>query len=314
MNNPPRVTKDPMAGLPQGRPPALVKKEKYKVGFAQSESTNPWRKAQSESMLSEAKKRGHELLLTDAAGSEAQQLADVESMIAAHVDLIFLAPCTGKLPAQAVLKAKAAGIPVILFDRTVDPTLVVPGQDYVSFIGSNDINEGKLAAEWLIKATNGKAKILQLEGTSGAQKAIDRKTGFEASLKKAPDMQIVDSKNGDFSREKGRQAMEGLIRANSDATAIFAHSDEMALGAIAAVEGAGKKPGTDILIVSIDGEKEALAAIIAGKLGASVECTPRFGPKAFEFLDMYASGNGYPFKVTLPDRLFDSENAATEQH
>jgi ABC-type sugar transport system substrate-binding protein len=295
------------AGLPK-----LTKKDTYKVGFSQVESNNPWRLAQTASMQEEAAKRGYELVYTDAAGSEAKQIADVDSMIAQKVDLIFLAPRSEKPLAQAVLKAKAAGIPVILLDRNVDQELAKPGQDYIGFIGSDFIDEGKRAAEWLVKATGGKATIIELQGTVGSSPAIDRKKGFDDYIKDHPDMKVVASETGDFARDKGRQVMETLLQAHPDVTAVYAHNDEMALGAIAALEAAGKVPGKDVIIVSIDGSKDALQAIIDGKLGATVECNPRFGPKAFDTLEAYANGEQIPAKIINPDKFYDSSNAATE--
>ncbi len=293
--------------------PKLKKKDKYKVGFAQTESNNPWRLAQTASMQDEAKKKGAELVYTDAASSAAKQVSDVESMIAQKVDMIFLAPREEKPLAQAVLKAKQASIPVILLDRNVDQTIAKPGEDFVTFIGSDFVLEGQRAADWLINATNGKATIIELEGTTGASPANDRKKGFDDQIKaKAPDMKVVASQDGDFTRDKGRQVAETLLQANPDATAIYAHNDEMAIGAIAALEAAGKTPGKDVMVVSIDGEKDAIQAIIDGKLGASVECNPRFGPKAFETLDKYAAGEKVPTAIINPDNFYDISNAAKE--
>lgn len=284
-----------------------------KVGFAQTESNNPWRLAQTASMQDEAKKRGIELVYTDAAGSAAKQVADVESMIAQGVDAIFLAPREEKPLAAAVKKAKEAGIPVILLDRNVDQSLAKAGEDYVTFIGSDFIEEGKRAAEWLIKTTGGNAKIIELEGTAGSSPANDRKKGFHDRIASESGMQILASTaEGDFARDKGRKAMETLLAAHPDVTAVYAHNDEMALGAIAALEAAGKQPGKDVIIVSIDGSKDALQAIIDGKLGATVECNPRFGPTAFDTLEKYANGETIPTKIINPDKFFDSSNAQAE--
>ncbi len=311
-------------------PPPLEKKDKYKVGFSQVEMNNPWRTAQTASMQDEAAKLGHELVYTDAGGSEAKQIADVDSMIAQQVDLIFLAPRSEKPLAQAVLKAKAAGVPVILLDRNVDQTIAKPGEDYICFIGSNFIQEGARAAEWLARTMNGTATIIELEGTTGSSPAIDRQKGFRdylAGTYKAeendgtpaavvaggfPDMQIVASQTGDFARDKGRQVFETLYQSNPTANAVYAHNDEMALGAIAALEAAGKVPGQDVIIVSVDGSRDALQAIIDGKLGATVECNPRFGPKAFETMEKYANGEQIPAKIINPDKFFDISNAEEE--
>jgi galactofuranose transport system substrate-binding protein len=293
-----------------GQVPPLKKKDSYKVGFAQTESNNPWRLAQTASMKDEAAKRGAQLVYTDAAGSAAKQVADVNSMIAQGVDFIFLPPREEKPLIPAVMNAKKAGIPVLLVDRSVDPSLAKPGVDYLAFIGSNFVLEGQRVADWTIKQTGGKGKIIELEGSVGASPANDRKKGFDETIKaKAPDMVILASQSGDFARDKGRQVAETLLQAHPDATIVYAHNDEMALGAIAAIEAAGKVPGKDILVVSIDGEKDGVQAIIDGKLGCSCECNPRFGPSAFDILYKYASGDKIPPMIINPDRFFDASNA-----
>jgi len=290
--------------------PKLKEKPTYKVGFAQTESNNPWRLAQTQSMKDEAAKRGWQLVYTDANSSAAKQVADVDSMIAQHVDVIFLSPREEKPLIPAVMKAKKAGIPLFLVDRSVDPSLAKAGRDYVSFIGSDFVEEGRRAGEWLVKSTGGTAKIIELQGTSGSSPANDRKKGFMEVIAKSPGMQIVASQDGDFTRDKGRQVMETLLQAHPEATAVFAHNDEMALGAITALEAAGRHPGKDITLVSIDGEKDGLQAIIDGKLGATVECNPRFGPGSFQAAADYAAGKKIEPIVVNQDNFYDSSNAA----
>jgi galactofuranose transport system substrate-binding protein len=289
--------------------PKLAKKDKYKVGFSQTVSDNPWRLAETQSMKDEAAKRGWEIVVTDAGGSAAKQVADVDSLIAQKVDAIFLAPQEEKPLVPAVMKAKAAGIPVILLDRTVDQTQAQGGRDYITFIGSDFVKEGQRVAEWLIKKTGGNAKIIELEGTTGSSPANDRKKGFDEAIKSQPGMQILASQTGQFNRDKGREVMATLLQAHPDVTVVYAHNDEMAIGAIAALEAAGKKPGQDVTVVSVDGEKDGLQAIIDGKLGATCECSPRFGPKAYDTLVAYANGETIPPQIINPDNFFDATNA-----
>ncbi len=290
--------------------PPLAKKDHYKVGFAQTESNNPWRLAETASMQDEAKALGYQLVYTDAAGSAAKQVADVNSMIAQKVDFIVLAPREEKPLIPAIMAAKKAGIPVLLVDRNVDQSLAKAGEDYLAFIGSNFIQEGQRVAEWTIKKTGGKGKIIELEGTVGSSPANDRKKGFDDAIKAAGGgLEIVASQSGDFARDKGRQVAETLLQAHPDATVVYAHNDEMALGAIAAIEAAGKKPGQDILVVSIDGEKDGVQAIIDGKLGCTCECSPRFGKAAFETMRTYAAGEKIPPVIINADRFFDADNA-----
>jgi ribose transport system substrate-binding protein len=293
-------------------PPPLKVKTVYKVGFAQTESNNPWRLAETASMQAEAKKLGYTLVYTDAAGSAAKQAADVNSMIAQGVDVIFLPPREDKPLVPAILNAKKADIPVILIDRDVDHALAKPGEDYVTFIGSDFIQEGKRVAEWLVKKTGGKATIIELEGTTGASPANDRKKGFDDAIASQSGMKIVASQDGDFNRDKGRQVAETLIQAHPEANVIYAHNDEMAIGAIAALEAAGKVPGKDVLVVSIDGEKDGVQAIVDGKIGAICQCSPLFGPIAFKTMQDYAAGKPIPPFIKNEDNFYDGTNAAKE--
>jgi ribose transport system substrate-binding protein len=298
------------AGLAFAAPPTLEKKDSYKVGFAQTESNNPWRIAETKSMQDIAESCGWQLVYTDAAGSAAKQVADVDSMIAQGVDVIFLPPREEQPLLPAVMRAKQAGIPVFLIDRSVDPNVAKPGEDYVTFIGSDFVDQGRRAAEWLVEATGGKGTIIELEGTTGSSPANDRKKGFDEVIAKHPDMKIVASQTGDFARDKGRTVMETLLQAHPDATAVYAHNDEMAIGAIQALEAAGRKPGQDITVVSIDGTRDALQAIIDGKMGATVESSPFFGPISCETMKKYAEGQPIEPWVKVEDRMFTKDNAA----
>lgn len=299
-----------LAGLAAAQPPPLEQKETYVVGFAQTESNNPWRIAQTNSMQEEARARGYRLVYTDAGGSAAKQVADVRSMIAQGVDLIFLAPREEKPLAPVVLEAKNAGIPVILLDRNVDQTIAQAGDDYVTFIGSDFIEEGRRVGEWLVNETGGEANIIQLEGTTGSSPANDRKKGFEDAIAGEPNMRILASQTGDFARDTGRQVMETLLQAHPEVDVVYAHNDEMAIGAIAALEAAGRTPGEDVLVLSIDGGKEAVQLVIDGKINYIVECNPRFGPKAFDTMEAYASGETIAPLLINEDRDYTRENAA----
>jgi ribose transport system substrate-binding protein len=290
-------------------PPPLAKKSIYKVGFAQSESNNPWRIAESKSMKDEAARLGHHFVHTDAASSAAKQASDVSSMIAQGVDVIFLPPRENKPLVPVILAAKKAGIPVILLDRDVDHSLAKPGEDYVTFIGSDFIEEGQRVAEWLTKNAGDKSLIVEIEGTVGSSPANDRKKGFDSTIAKFPQFKIIASQSGDFSRDKGRKVAETLIQTHPEANIIYCHADEMAMGAIAALEATGRKPGKDVLIVSIDGEHDGVQAIIEGKMGATCECSPMFGPKAFATMAAYAAGENIPTFIKNSDRFYDGTNA-----
>ncbi len=291
--------------------PKLKEKDKYKVGFAQTESNNPWRLAQTQSMKDEAAKRGWQLVYTDAAGSAAKQVADVRSMIAQKVDVILLSPREEKPLVPAVMEAKQAGIPLLCIDRSVDASLAKPGRDYLAFIGSDFVKEGQMAGEAFIKAVGGNAKIIELQGTIGSSPANDRMKGFKDAIAGTPGMVIIASQSGDFARDKGRQVFETLYQAHPDATALYGHNDEMTMGAIAAMEAAGKVPGKDLMIVSIDGTKDATQAVADGKIAVLVECNPHFGPKAFQAIADYAAGKPIAPQLVNIDRLFTKDNIAS---
>jgi len=294
------------AGDPAAQPAPEAKK--LRVGFSQMENNNPWRIAETNSIKEEAAKRGIELVYTDAQGQTAKQVSDVEDLIAQKVDYILLAPREFEGLAPALQSAKAAGIPVILIDRAAAGEA---GVDYVTLIASDFILEGKQAGEWLAKATNGKANIVELTGTTGSSVAKDRADGFAEAIKAYPDMKIIASQTGDFARANGQKVMENIIQAKGkDITAVYAHNDEMAIGAIQALKAAGMTPGKDVTIISIDGSKDALKAIIAGELGATVECNPRFGPSAFDVIEKHQKGESIPTSIVNPDKFFDKDNAA----
>ena len=299
------------ASLTFAAPPPLEKKDSYKVGFAQTESNNPWRIAETKSMQDIAESCGWQLVYTDAAGSAAKQVADVDSMIAQGVDVIFLPPREEQPLLPAVMRAKAAGIPVFLIDRSVDPAVAQPGRDFVTFIGSDFVDQGRRVAEWLKENFKGdKGTIIELEGTTGSSPANDRKKGFDEAIAGDDRFEIVASQTGDFARDKGRQVMETLLQAHPDVNVVYAHNDEMAIGAIQALEGAGRKPGEDVTVVSIDGTRDALQAIIDGKMGTTVESSPFFGPISCETMKRYAAGETIEPWVKVEDRIFTQENAA----
>jgi ABC-type sugar transport system substrate-binding protein len=280
----------------------------FVVGFSQMEHNNPWRLAQTASIKAEASKRQYDIVVTDAQSQTSKQVSDVEDLVARGVGLILLAPREYEGLAPALEAARAASIPVILVDREAEGT---PGEDYVTFLGSNFIEQGVRAGEWLAGQTGGQARIVELTGTPGASVAVDRAKGFRQALARYPRMQIIASQTGDFSRAAGQKAMLNIVQAKGrEITAVYAHNDEMALGAIEALEAAGMKPGVDVTIISIDGERAALESITRGELGATVESNPRFGPLAFDVIEKVRRGEKVPPKILITDRFFDRSNAA----
>jgi len=279
------------------------------VGFSQIGAESGWRTANTESIKSEAARRGIALRFSDAQQKQENQIKALRSFVAQGVDVIAFSPVVETGWEPVLREIKQAGIPVILTDRAVavsDPSL------YVSFIGSDFVEEGRRAGRWLAQKTGGKAVIAELVGTPGSAPAIDRKKGFEEILAANPGMSIVLSQSGDFTRAKGKEVMEAFLKSpeGHNITALFAHNDDMALGAIQAIEEAGLRPGKDIIIVSIDGVHDAFEAMAAGKLNCSVECNPLIGPQLFDIAEAVAAGKSVPHRVPVDEGVYDQSQAA----
>ena len=280
--------------------------EDITVGFSQMENNNPWRIAETESIKAEGEARAGRYIATDAQTQTAKQVSDIEDMIAQGVDVLVVAPREYEGLTPALQAAKEAGVPVFLVDREARGVLC---DDFITFMGSNFIEEGERAGQWLVENMGEEGKVIELYGTIGSSPAMDRATGFANVIDEYPGIELVASQSGDFARAQGQQVMEQLLQANPEVDAVYAHNDEMAMGAIQALKDAGRKPGEDVLVVSIDGTHDALQAIIDGELGATVECNPRFGPLAFDTIEKFLAGEPIPTKITVMDGFFDSSNA-----
>lgn len=283
-------------------------KKKIVVGFAQVGAESAWRTANTKSMRGEAEKRGIEMKFVDAQQKQENQIKAVRSFIAQKVDVILLAPVVETGFEPVLKQAKAAGIPVILTDRRAK---VSDDSLYVTFIGSDFIEEGRRAAEWLAKKTGGKCMIAELQGTTGSAPANDRKKGFADAIAAYPDMKIIKSQTGEFTRAKGKEVMEAFLKSpdGKKINALFAHNDDMALGAIQAIEAEGLKPGKDIVIVSIDGVRGAFEAMEAGKLNCTVECNPLIGPQVFDLVEKVVAGEKIPKRIAVQESVYDESQA-----
>ena len=278
------------------------------VGFSQMGAASAWRTAQTRSVLAEAARRGIHLKFSDAQQRQVNQVKAVRAFVEQKVDAIILAPLVETGWDPVLRHAKDAGIPMILVDRgtrTTDESL------YATAIVHDFAAEGRLAGEWLVKRTGGKCRIVQLEGVPGADVTINRKKGFIEAAAKHAGMSIVASQSADFTRAEGRRVMAALIQAHGKGfDAVYAHNDDMALGAIQALQEAGTKPGRDVLVVSIDGTKDAFLAMVDGTLNATVECSPEVGPYVFDALEKLLRGEPVPRRIIVRDRLFEQSEAA----
>ncbi|MBC7632863.1 ABC transporter substrate-binding protein [Aeromicrobium sp.] len=279
------------------------------VGFSQSEKEdNPFRIAETESITAAAKEAGvKEFLHTNAQTQLSKQISDIQDMLAKGADVLIVAPLNSDGLEPALKAAREKGVPVLTVDRKLNAEAC---KDYVSFLGSNFTEQGKRAADQLIKGTNGKGKVAILLGASGNNVTTERTKGFVDQIKaEAPGIEIVAQQTGEFARDKGQQVTEQLLQSNSDITAIYAENDEMGLGALAAIQGAGKEPGKDVQIYSIDGTKNAVTEVVNGTYNGVVESNPRFGPLAFQTLEEFLSGKPVSDDIVISDREYDPSNA-----
>ncbi len=279
--------------LTTAAPDAKAKKS-YKdliVGYVQLGAESEWRTANTDSVKEAAAQLGVELRFSDAQQKQENQIQAIRSLIAQKVDVIGVAPIVESGWDDVFKEAKDAGIPIILVDRRAD----VPSNLYVTLMGSDFLEEGRKAARIMAQLTDGKANIVELQGTRGSAPANDRFAGFREIIKDYPDMKIIDTEDGNFTVAKGKEVMEAFLKKHGkNITALFAHNDDMALGAIKAIEAYGLVPGVDIKIVSVDATHGAFEAMIAGKLNATVECNPLLGPEFLELALKVVNGESIP--------------------
>ncbi|TDB87644.1 ABC transporter substrate-binding protein [Actinomadura sp. 7K534] len=278
------------------------------LGFSQVGAESGWRTANTKSIKEEAAAAGIDLKFADAQQKQENQIAAIRSFIKQKVDVIAFSPVvvTGW---DAVLKeAKAAGIPVVLTDRAVDSDASM----YVTFLGSDFVEEGKKSGQWLVdqyKDSSEPVNIVQLEGTVGAAPAIDRKKGFEEVIKANPNLKVIASQSGEFTRAKGKEVMQALLKAHKDIDVLYAHNDDMGLGAIQAIEEAGKKPGEDIKIITVDAVRDGMQALADGKINFIVECNPLLGGQLMEIVKKVHEDQPVERRIVTEETVFDQEAA-----
>lgn len=277
------------------------------VGFSQSEKeTNPFRTAETQSIRDEAAKKGVNLLVTNAQSDLNKQISDIKSLLDRGAKLLIVAPLNSDGLQPAFDAARAKQVPVVTIDRKVTSK---PCTDYLAFIGSDFVEQGRRAAQQMIKATGGSGKVAILLGSSGNNVTVDRTKGFKDGIA-GSGLQVVAEQTGEFDRSKGQAVMEQLIQSNPGITAVYAENDEMGLGAVTALKSAGKTPGKDVKIVSVDGTRNAVQLVADGSYTAVIESNPRFGPLAFETLEKFAKGEEIPENIVISDDEYDPANAA----
>jgi ABC-type sugar transport system substrate-binding protein len=272
------------------------------VGFSQIGSESGWRAAETSVTRQEAEKRGVDLKFADAQQKQENQIKAIRSFIAQGVDAILLAPVVATGWDQVLEEAQEAEIPVVLLDRMVDSS----DDLYLTAVGSDLVHEGRVAGEWLVDQVGGEeCNVVELQGTTGSSPAIDRKNGFEEAIAGHDNVKIVRSQTGDFTRTKGKEVMESFLKAEGggqNICALYAHNDDMAVGAIQAIKEAGLKPGEDILVVSIDAVPDIFQAMAAGEANATVELTPNMAGPAFDALEKFKADG------TVPPKFIQTES------
>ncbi len=276
------------------------------VGYAQLGAESEWRAANTISIKDTAEQLGVELRFLDAQQKQENQILAIRKFIIQRVDIIGVSPIVETGWEEVFREAKQAGIPIILVDRRA----AVPEDLYITYLGSDFLEEGRNAARVMADLVGGKANIVELVGTVGSAPANDRYTGFREILREHPGMVIIDSESGDFTRARGREVMAAFLKEHGEAiTAVYSHNDDMALGAIQAIEEYGLRPGVDIKIVSVDAARGAFEAMIAGKINATVECNPLLGPQFFELALKVVNGQEVPKWVPSIETIFFPDDA-----
>lgn len=277
------------------------------VGYSQIGAESEWRTGNTTSIKEAAESLGVELIFSDGQQQQENQIKAIRTFIAQRVDVIGVSPVVETGWDSVFQEAKDAGIPIILVDRRAD----VPDDLYATYLGSDFIEEGQNAARVMVDLLEGEGNIIELVGTIGSAPAIDRAAGFRQIIQSYPDIKIIASQPGDFTRAKGEEAMADMLQLfGDDIDAVYAHNDDMAIGAIRAIEAYGLRPGQDIKIVSIDAIRDAFQMMIDGKLNATVECNPLLGPQFFDLALKVVNDEPVPKWIPSEEGVFFPEDAA----
>jgi len=296
-----------MAGCSKKAAPGGGGSSAIVLGFSQVGSESGWRSANTDSIKAAAPAAGITLKFSDAQQKQENQIAAIRSFIQQKVSVISFSPVVTTGWDTVLKEAKDAHIPVLLTDRSVDvsdPSL------YVTLIGSDFVAEGVKAGNWVNQqfASATSVNIAELQDTTGSAPAIDRKNGF-FSVVKDPKFHLVASQTGDFTRAGGKHVMTAFLKAHKDINLLFAHNDDMALGAIEAIEAAGLTPGKDIQIISIDAVHDGMQALADGKINHIVECSPLLGPQLMDTIKKVLAGQTVDRWIKTTETEFTQDQA-----
>jgi ribose transport system substrate-binding protein len=279
-------------------------KKKYVIGFAQSTMNAPFRVAMADAnkKYAEDNFKDVEFVITDAQNKATKQVDDVESLLARKIDVLMISPITAEALTPVVKKVMDAGIPVITLDRKVLTPVTM-------HIGGNNLEIGQTAAKFLADTLKGKGAVIEIQGTAGSSATIDRDNGFREALKAYPDMKVLADQYANYQRGPAMKFMEDVIQrfGPGQIQAIYAQNDEMALGAIQALETA--KRLNEVKVVSIDGQNLAIDAVKDGKLTATY-VYPLCAPEGIQYAYKIAKGEKVPVEVTLESQRIDFFNVA----
>ncbi|GHJ53225.1 LacI family transcriptional regulator [Nonomuraea sp. TT08I-71] len=282
---------------------------KITLGFSQVGAESAWRTANTTSVKESATAAGIELKFDDAQQKQENQIKAIRNFIQQKVDVIAFSPVVESGWDTVLKEAKDAKIPVILTDRAVDSA---DKSLYKTFLGSDFVKEGRSAGEWLVeqkKAATGPVNIVELQGTTGSAPANDRKKGFAEAIAANPNLKIIASQSGDFTRAGGKQVMEQFLKANPKIDVLFAHNDDMGLGALEAITAAGKVPGKDITIITVDAVKDGMQALADGRFNFIAECSPLLGPQLMDLVKKVHNGEEVPARIETQETTFTQEQA-----
>ncbi len=267
-----------------------------KIGLAVSTLNNPFFVDLKDGAEAMAEEMGVEILTVDAQNDAAAQLSSVEDLLIKQIDVLIVNPVDGNAVVSAITAANDAGVPVITVDRAAE------GGDVVSHIASDNVEGGKMAGEFIAKQLNKEGNVVELQGIPGTSAARDRGKGFNIVMDKYPNLKVIARQPAGFDRAEGMTVMENILQGNPDIDAVFAHNDNMALGAMEAISAAGRSD--EIMIVGFDAIDDAVEAVKEGKMAATVAQRPTLmGEMAVETAVKVANGNKVEEYIPVPLEL-----------